>query len=136
MGLSVLVVLLFALTYHRLFAVTFDENFARATGTNARGYNVLIAVVIATVVVLAMNLVGSLLISALLIFPAVSAMGLFKSFRAVVYGAAAFGVVCALLGILASILIGTPVGATIVGADVLGLFVASAAGFVRRRVTA
>jgi zinc transport system permease protein len=91
-GLSALVVLLFVFTYHRLFAVTFDENFARATGTNARAYNVFIAIVIATVVVLAMELVGSLLISALLIFPAISAMGLFKSFRAVVLAAAAFGV--------------------------------------------
>ena len=135
-GLSVLVVLLFVLTYHRLFAVTFDENFARATGTNARAYNVFIAVVIATVVVLAMNLVGSLLISSLLIFPAVAAMGLFSSFRAVVLGAAAFGVVCARAGILASILLGTPVGATIVAADILGFFLSGAAGHVRRRVLA
>lgn len=135
-GLSVLVVLLFVLTYHRLFAVTFDENFARATGTNARAYNVFIAVVIATVVVLAMNLVGSLLISSLLIFPAVSAMALFKSFRAVVLGAAGFGVLCALVGILASILMGTPVGATIVAADIAGFLIAGMAGMIRRRVLA
>jgi len=133
-GLSALVVLLFVFTYHRLFAVTFDENFARATGTNARAYNVFIAIVIATVVVLAMELVGSLLISALLIFPAISAMGLFKSFRAVVLGAAAFGVVCALIGILSSILLGTPVGATIVVADIAGYFLSVLINLVRRRV--
>mgnify|MGYP001122088819 FL=1 len=132
-GLSALVVLLFVFTYHRLFAVTFDENFARATGINARAYNVFIAIVIATVVVLAMELVGSLLISALLIFPAISAMGLFKSFRAVVLGAAAFGVVCALIGILSSILLGTPVGATIVVADIAGYFLSVLINLVRRR---
>ena len=132
-GLSALVVLLFVFTYHRLFAVTFDENFARATGINARAYNVFIAIVIATVVVLAMELVGSLLISALLIFPAISAMGLFKSFRAVVLGAAAFGVVCALVGILSSILLGTPVGATIVVADIAGYFLSVLINLVRRR---
>ncbi|MGI6671078.1 MAG: metal ABC transporter permease [Christensenellales bacterium] len=133
-GLSALVVLLFVFTYHRLFAVAFDENFARATGINARAYNVFIAIVIATVVVLAMELVGSLLISALLIFPAISAMGLFKSFRAVVLGAAAFGVVCALIGILSSILLGTPVGATIVVADIAGYFLSVLINLVRRRV--
>ncbi len=132
-GLSALVVLLFVFTYHRLFAVTFDENFARATGINARAYNIFIAIVIATVVVLAMELVGSLLISALLIFPAISAMGLFKSFRAVVLGAAAFGVVCALIGILSSILLGTPVGATIVVADIAGYFLSVLINLVRRR---
>ena len=132
-GLSALVVLLFVFTYHRLFAVTFDENFARATGTNARAYNIFIAIVIATVVVLAMELVGSLLISALLIFPAISAMGLFKSFRAVVLASAAFGVVCALIGILSSILLGTPVGATIVVADIAGYFLSVLINLVRRR---
>ena len=132
-GLSALVVLLFVFTYHRLFAVTFDENFARATGINARAYNVFIAIVIATVVVLAMELVGSLLISALLIFPAISAMGLFKSFRAVVLASAAFGVTCALVGILSSILLGTPVGATIVVADIAGYFLSVLINLVRRR---
>ena len=132
-GLSALVVLLFVFTYHRLFAVAFDENFARATGINARAYNVFIAIVIATVVVLAMELVGSLLISALLIFPAISAMGLFKSFRAVVLASAAFGVTCALVGILSSILLGTPVGATIVVADIAGYFLSVLINLVRRR---
>ena len=118
-GLSLVVVAVFVLCYHRIFAVTFDENFARATGVRAGLYNLLIAVVVAVIIVLAMNLVGSLLISALVIFPAISAMRLYKSFRAVTVCAAVLSVCCALLGLLASILAGTPVGATIVAADLL-----------------
>lgn len=116
--LSVAVVLIFVLFYHKIFAVTFDENFAKATGINANGYNLLIAVVIAVIIVLAMNLVGSLLISALVIFPALSAMRLFKSFKQVTVASAAISVVCALLGMIISIWKGTPVGSTIVAADV------------------
>ncbi len=118
--LSVVVVALFVLFYNKLFAVTFDENFARASGTNVDAYNLLIAVII----VLAMNLVGSLLISALVIFPALSAMRVFNSFRSVIICSAVFSVVCAFLGMLLSILAGTPVGATVVIIDMLafGLF--------------
>ena len=90
--LSVVVVAIFILFYNKIFAVTFDENFARATGTRANAYNLLIAVVIAVIIVLAMNLVGSLLISALVIFPALSAMRLFKSFRSVTISAAVLSV--------------------------------------------
>ena len=104
----------------RIFAVTFDENFARASGTRAEAVNLLIAVVTAVIIVLAMRLVGSLLISALVIFPALSAMRLFRSFKAVTVCAAALSVVCAGLGLLISILAGTPVGATIVAADAAG----------------
>ena len=117
-GMSVLVVAVFILFYNKLFAVTFDENFARATGTKAGLYNLLIAVVVAVIIVLAMNLVGSLLISALVIFPALSAMRMFKSFRSVTICAAVLSVFCALLGILASILAGTPVGSTIVAVQI------------------
>ena len=116
--LSVAVVLIFILFYNRIFAVTFDENFARASGTKAEAYNLLIAIVIAVIIVLAMNLVGSLLISALIIFPAMSAMRLFKSFRGVTLCSAVLSVSCALLGILISILGNTPVGSTIVAADI------------------
>lgn len=112
--MSVIVVALYVFCYNRIFAVTFDENFARAVGTRVDFYNFLIAVVIACVIVLAMNLVGSLLISALVIFPALSAMRIFKSFRSVTICAALLSVICSLLGILASILAGTPVGSTIV----------------------
>ena len=118
--LSVLVVAVFILFYNKIFSVTFDENFARATGTKAGVYNLLIAVVIAIIIVLAMNLVGSLLISALVIFPALSAMRVFKNFKAVTICSAVFSVTCALFGILISILAGTPVGSTIVAVDIVG----------------
>ena len=135
-GMSVLVVAVFVLFYNKIFAVTFDESFARATGTRAGLYNLLIAVVVAVIIVLAMNLVGSLLISALVIFPALSAMRMFKSFRSVTICAAVLSVFCALLGILASILAGTPVGSTIVavqiGAFGLSWLAGTVLGGVRR----
>ncbi len=123
-GLSAAVIALFFLFYHRIFAITFDEAFASATGLPASRYSLVIAVVVAVIIVLAMNLVGSLLISALIVFPALSAMRLFKSFRAVTLCAAVVSVVCAVAGILISILAGTPVGSTIVAVDlaVFGLF--------------
>lgn len=117
--LSVIVLIVFTLFYNKIFAVTFDENFAIATGTNAKAYNLLIAVIIAFIIVLAMNLVGSLLISALVIFPALSAMRLFKNFKSVTICSAVLSVICALLGMVISILAGTPVGSTIVAADVV-----------------
>ena len=121
--MSVIVVGIFILFYNRIFAVTFDENFAIAEGTNVKAYNFLVATIIAVIIVLAMNLVGSLLISALVIFPALSAMSVLKSFRAVIVFSAISSVVCALFGIIISILAGTPVGSTIVTADVV-LFLA------------
>ena len=121
--LSVVVVVIFLLFYNRIFAVTFDENFARAAGTKVEVYNLLIAVVIAVIIVLAMNLVGSLLISALVIFPAMSAMRLFRSFRAVTIASAVLSVFCALMGILVAILADTPVGSTIVGMDILAFLI-------------
>ncbi len=117
--LSALVVAMFIVFYHRIFAVTFDETFARAVGIRAGAWNLLIAVMIALVVVLAMNLVGALLVSALVIFPALSAMRVFQSFRAVTICSVILSVVCALAGILISILAGTPVGSTIVAADIV-----------------
>ena len=112
-GMSVLVVAIFVLFYNKIFAVTFDEDFAKAGG-----YNLLIAIVVAVIIVLAMNLVGSLLISALVIFPALSAMRIFKSFRSVTICSAVLSVFCALMGILISILAGTPVGSTIVAVQI------------------
>ena len=117
--LSAVVIGVFALFYHKIFAVTFDETFARATGTPVDMYNLLLAVLIAVIIVLAMNLVGSLLISALVIFPALSAMRVFTSFKSVILCSAVFSVVCAFLGIVFSILAGTPTGATVVVADML-----------------
>ncbi|WP_044935914.1 metal ABC transporter permease [Pseudobutyrivibrio sp. LB2011] len=115
--LAVIVILIFILFYNRIFAVTFDENFANAVGTKVNLYNLLIATVIAVIIVLAMNLVGSLLISALVIFPALSAMSILKSFRSVTIFSAVSSMICALVGILISILAGTPVGSTIVAVD-------------------
>lgn len=126
--LSVAVVAVFVLLYNKIFAVTFDESFAQATGTNAKLYNLLIAVIVAVIIVLAMNLVGSLLISALVIFPALSAMRVFKSFRSVTVCSAALSMFCALLGILISIIGGTPVGSTIVAVDIAAFTLFSIAG--------
>ena len=131
--LSVVVVAIFILFYNKIFAVTFDENFARATGTRANAYNLLIAVVIAVIIVLAMNLVGSLLISALVIFPALSAMRLFKSFRSVTVSAAVMSVLSATAGILISILAGTPVGSTIVAVDIAVFLVSYGIGRIMGR---
>lgn len=116
--LAIIVTVLFIILYNRIFAVTFDEDFANAVGTNVNFYNLLIATVIAVIIVLAMNLVGSLLISALVIFPALSAMSILKNFKSVTIFSAVSSMICALLGILISILAGTPVGSTIVACDV------------------
>ena len=131
--LSLAVLAIFVLNYNRIFAVTFDESFARATGMPAARYNLLIAVVIAVIIVLAMNLVGSLLISALVIFPALSAMRVFRSFKAVTVCSAALSVCCSTLGILLSVLAGTPVGSTVVAVDILAFAVFSLAGALLRR---
>lgn len=131
--LSVTVVILFVFFYHKIFAVTFDENFVKAVGTRADLYNLLIAVIIAVIIVLAMNLVGSLLISALVIFPALSAMRLCKSFLSVTVCSAVLSVLCALFGILISILAGTPVGSTIVVVQIAAFAGASLLGKVLGR---
>lgn len=119
-GLSVVVVALFVLFYHKIFAITFDESFAQASGVGARRWQLLLAVIIAVIIVLAMYLVGSLLISALVIFPALAAMRVCRSFLGVTVCAAVFSVVGAAGGILVAILAGTPVGATIVAVDMAG----------------
>ena len=118
--MSALVILTYVLFYNKIFAVTFDENFARATGVNASAYNLLIAVITAVIIVLAMNLVGALLTSALMIFPALSAMRVFHTFRQVVLCSAVVAVISSAAGILISIVLSSPVGATIV---VVGLIV-------------
>ena len=131
--LSLTVVALFIFFYNKIFAVTFDETFSRAAGVNAGAYNLLIAVVIAVIIVLAMNLVGSLLISALVIFPALSAMRIYNSFLKVTICSAVLSVLCAACGMLISIAAGTPVGATIVAADALVFGICCLAGSARRR---
>jgi len=118
-ALSCIVLLTFVLFYHKIFAITFDENFARATGVNTTLFNLMIAVIVAVIIVLAMNLVGALLVSALVVFPALSAMRVFKSFFSVTVAAASISVACSLIGIVIAILAGTPVGSTIVAADIV-----------------
>ena len=129
--LSVVVVILFVAFYNRFFAVTFDESFAKAVGTKTNLLNLLIATIIAVIIVLAMNLVGSLLVSALVIFPALSAMRVFKSFRSVTVCAAVISVVCALIGIIVSILMDTPVGSTIVITDIATFLVCTIIGKIK-----
>ena len=129
--LSVVVVVVFVLFYNKIFAVTFDESFAKATGTKTTVYNLIVAIVIAIIIVLALNLVGSLLISALVIFPALSAMRVFKSFKSVVICSACVSVVCSLLGILISIGGTTPVGSTIVAVDIVVFAVFYAVGALK-----
>ena len=131
--MSAAVLVLFLLFYNKIFAVTFDEDFARATGIRANFYNLLIAVVTAVIIVLAMKLVGSLLISALVVFPALTAMRIFTSFKSVMICAAFVAVSCAALGMLAAIVAGTPVGATIVTANIAAFGVFSLLGLLFRK---
>ena len=132
-ALSIVVLLTFVLFYHKIFAITFDENFARATGVNVNLFNLLIAIIIAVIIVLAMNLVGALLVSALVVFPALSAMRVFKSFFSVTIAAAIISVVCSLAGILVAILAGTPVGSTIVAMDIAAFLICYITNFIRIR---
>ena len=132
-GLSAAVVIVFVLLYHKIFAVTFDETFYKATGVRTELYNLMIAVVIAVIIVLAMDLVGSLLISALVIFPALSGMRLFQSFKKVTIFSAVLSVVCALLGLLLSIWLSTPVGSTIVAVDLVAFLACSTVEMAAKR---
>lgn len=132
-GLSAAVIIVFVLFYNRIFAVTFDEDFARASGTKAGLYNLIIAIIVAVIIVLAMNLVGSLLISALVIFPALSAMRIYKSFLSVTVCSAVLSVSCAVVGIAVALVADTPVGSTIVAADIIAFGVCCLAGKIKRR---
>lgn len=117
--LTIIVLAFFIIFHNKIFAVTFDESFSKATGIKTNRYNNVLAIIIGVVIVLAMKLVGSLLISALIVFPAISAIRLFKSYKNVIIFASIIGVVNSIVGIMLSMLIGTPVGATIVIIDIL-----------------
>ena len=130
---TVIVVAVFVIFYNKIFCVTFDETFAKATGMKTDFYNLLIAVITAVIIVLAMNLVGSLLISALVIFPALSAMRVYKTFFNVTICSVILSVICAVIGILLSILAGTPVGSTIVAIDIVAFMVSCAIGKIGGR---
>lgn len=116
---SILIIIVYILFYNKIFAITFDESFAKASGVNTNKYNLLIAIIIAIIIVLGMNLVGSLLISALVIFPALSAMRIMENFKSVVIFSAVSSVFCSVLGLIVSILFTTPVGSTIVVVNIL-----------------
>lgn len=132
LALSAVVILFFLLFKNKIFAVTFDESFAKTAGVKTAGFNLVIAIITAVIIVLAMNLVGSLLTSALVIFPALSSMRVFKTFRAVVLSSAVIAVSCALAGILLSILFSTPVGSTVVAANIVVFAAFCGVGGVRR----
>ena len=132
-GLSIAVLALFLLFYHKLFAVTFDESFARATGLRVERYNTLLAILTALTIVLGMRMMGAMLISSLVIFPALTAMRIFKSFRGVVLFAAVSSVLCFVTGLGVSFAASTPVGATVVMANLALFLAASGIAAVRGR---
>ena len=134
--MSFLVIAIFILFYHKIFAVTFDETFAIATGLQAKMYNLILAVIIAMIIVLAINLVGTLLISALVIFPALSAMRVFKTFKSVTICSVVFAVISAAAGILFSIIVDTPVGSTIVAVQIIGFALFYVISFASGRIRA
>lgn len=131
--MSALVIALFVLFYNKIFALTFDEDFATAVGVRTGAYNILIATVTAVIIVMAMKLVGSLLISALIIFPALSAMRIMRSFRGVVILSCSLSAVCALAGFSAALLFDLPIGPTIAGANMLAFATSVLVGKICRR---
>ena len=131
--LSLVVIALFVLLYNRIFAVTFDESFASASGVKASFYNLIIAVITAVIIVLAMNLVGSLLTSALIIFPALAAMRLSRTFKGTVLLSACISTVCAVFGIIVAILASTPVGPTIAVVDIAAFLVCFVLGKILKK---
>ncbi len=133
-GLSVVVLVLYLLFYHRLFAVTFDETFARATGTRAGLYNMLLAILTAVTVVVGMRMMGALLISSLVIFPALTSMRVCRSYRGVMVCSAVLSVVCFVVGLAASYLVGTPTGATVVVVNLVSFLLFAAVGRLRKLV--
>ena len=130
--LSLAVLLLFVLLYHRIFAVTFDETFARATGIRANLYHLVLALLTAVTIVIGMRLMGTLLISSLIIFPALSAMRVCRSFLGVTVAAALLSVVCFWIGVVASFLLSTPTGASVVLVDLAAFLLLSLCGLLRR----
>ena len=131
-GLSIVVIVVFICLYNKIFSITFDEDFAKAVGVNVELYNLIFAIIIAIIIVLAMNLVGSLLISALVIFPSLSAMCIFKSFKGVTICAAFLAILCSSLGISISILASTPAGSTIVVVQIVVFILCNLIGLIRR----
>ena len=132
--LSVFVIILFVLFYHKIFAVTFDENFAKATGTRANVYNLIIALLTALTIVVGMRIMGTLLISSLIIFPSLTSMRLCKTFKTVVLCSAVLSVLCFVVGITASFLYETPTGASIVVANIVAFLLFWVVSFLKRKI--
>lgn len=132
-ALSVVVLTLFVLCYHKMFAVTFDESFAKATGIKANLYNMLLALLTALTIVVGMRIMGTMLISSLIIFPALSAMRLFRQFRTVVIAAAVISLCCFFTGLLTSYFLSTPTGASIVLANLAAFLICLLAGMLRKK---
>ena len=132
-GLSIVVLILFILFYNKLFAITFDENFALATGTKVGAYNTLLALLTAITIVVGMRIMGALLISSLVIFPALTSMRVFQSFKGVVICSALVSVVCFVIGISGSFVFSTPAGASVVAANILMFALFSLVGAVKKR---
>ncbi len=132
-ALALVVMALFVVLYGKIFLITFDENFARSMGIHTSAYNTVVAIVTAVIIVLAMNLVGSLLISALVVFPALSAMRVFRSFRGVVIGSAVLGCVCAAIGILGAVVLSVPVGPSVVAVNIIAFLLLFAVGKALKR---
>lgn len=132
-ALSVIVIVMFVLLYSRIFAVTFDESFSKATGINTGRYNSVIAVLTAVTVVIGMRMMGALLISSLIIFPALTAMRLCKSFKAVIVCSAIVSVVCFMLGMTLSFALELPTGASIVLMNVAVFGAFSVAACIKKR---
>lgn len=130
--LSVFVLGLFLLFYNKVFAVTFDENFAKATGVAVSNYNMLIAILTAVTIVLGMRMMGAMLISSLIIFPALTSMRVFKSFQGVMISSGILAVICFVLGMMASYVFSTPAGATIVLVNLAAFGIFSAVPFIKR----
>ena len=133
-GVSVVVILLYVLFYNKIFAVTFDESFTRATGTNAGRYNTLIALLTALTIVVGMRMMGALLISSLIIFPALTSMRLFKTFKQVVISSAILSVCCFVVGIILSFIFSFPTGASVVVINLLMFVIFSAIGLVKKAI--
>lgn len=130
--LSAIIIISYTVLYNRIFLVTFDENYAKASGVHTKIYNLIIAIIIALIIVVAMNLVGSLLISALVIFPALSGMRICKTYKSVTIFSVIFGVVCSIIGIIISIILSTPLGSTVVLVDLCGFIICFILGLIKK----
>lgn len=133
LALSAVVLVLYVFFYNKMFAVTFDENFAKATGVNVSLYNSLIAVLTAVTIVLGMRMMGAMLISSLIIFPALTSMRVFKSFSGVILSAGTVSVVCFFIGLVLSYVYSIPAGASVVVVNMGAFGIFSVIQAVRRR---